>query len=107
MNMHIEKEQFYWEDWLFTAGAVLSTMTKLRFGGLPIGPVAPTPKKLGIILASDSPEAFNIMLCKLMVFCFESIPLIREVTKEKKEINIRSNVGNLQGKLKDIEIPTD
>lgn len=71
------------------------------------GPVAPTPKKLGIILASDSPEAFDIMLCKLMGFRIENIPLIREVTKEKKEINIRSNVGDLQGRLEDIEIPTD
>lgn len=95
-------------------GTMQSTIQRkhLCFGDMIVsgernGPVAPTPKKLGIILASDSPASFDILLCKLMGFRYESIPLIREVRKEKKEIDIRSNVGNLQGRLEDIEIPTD
>lgn len=60
----------------------------LNFGDMIIagernGPVSPSPKMLGAVVASDDPAAFDVTLCKLMGFPFERIPLVRNLITGK------------------------
>ena len=60
----------------------------LNFGDMIIagernGPVSPSPKMLGAVIASEDPAAFDVTLCKLMGFPFEKIPLARNLITGK------------------------
>lgn len=60
----------------------------LNFGDMIIagernGPVSPSPKMLGAVIASEDPAAFDVTLCKLMGFPFERIPLARNLITGK------------------------
>lgn len=47
------------------------------------GPVSPSPKMLGAVIACDDPVAFDVTLCKLMGFSFERIPLVKNLITGK------------------------
>ena len=60
----------------------------LNFGDMIIageknGPVSPSTKMLGVVIASEDPAAFDVTLCKLMGFPFEKIPLARNLITGK------------------------
>lgn len=60
----------------------------LNFGDMIIageknGPVSPSPKMLGVVIASEDPAVFDVTLCKLMGFPFEKIPLARNLITGK------------------------
>lgn len=46
------------------------------------GPVSPEPKKMGCIVGSESATAFDAVICKLIGFNFEQIPLIQNVIND-------------------------
>lgn len=88
----------------------------LNFGDMIIagernGPVSPSPKKLGAVIASDDPAAFDVTLCKLMGFPFERIPLVRNLITGKTIIpytmpEVVVN-GKAAGMLNEVNFPDD
>lgn len=49
------------------------------------GPVKPSPKRLGMLMASDNVEAFDLVLCKIMGFDVNYIPLTRHLAAKNTE----------------------
>lgn len=43
------------------------------------GPVSPEPKKLGALSASEDQVAFDMVICKLMGFSVDKIPLVKSI----------------------------
>ena len=67
------------------------------------GPLMPSPKNVGIILASDDPVAFDCAVCKIMGFDYKKIPTVFKAflehalpltIKKPENISILSNVSD-------------
>lgn len=78
------------------------------------GPLMPTPKDVGIILASEDPVAFDYAVCRIMGFDYKKIPTVFKAfisntlpltTKKPEDIIILSNVSKADYK-KNKFIPT-
>lgn len=88
----------------------------LNFGDMIIagqrnGPVSPSPKELGIVLASEDAAAFDATVCKIMGFDGPKIPALREIVEGKTWINyqeptIISNHVEWCGDLGTVSFPT-
>lgn len=52
------------------------------------GPVSPEPKEVGIILASENAAAFDEVVCKIMGFELEKIPLLKAIKTKQTWIEV-------------------
>lgn len=71
------------------------------------GPLAPTPIKMGILLCSEDPVAFDLSVIQLMGLDYDYLPVLNRIPKIKEyplqwndfsDINIFSNEKMLDGK---------
>jgi hypothetical protein len=74
------------------------------------GPLDPTPRGAGLILAGDNPVAVDLACARLMGFDYQRIPMLREALAEHplpltrfgyEEIQTLSNDERLRGRLAD------
>lgn len=76
------------------------------------GPVRPFPKKIGAICASFDGAALDIMICKLMGFDADRIPLLKAIKNGKTWIRyqdpvVHSNIAECNGYLTAIQFSDD
>lgn len=78
------------------------------------GPCQPEPKKIGVIMASESAVAMDLAICKMIGFPEEKIPMIRALRNHEADylfgnctadIELISNDHILTGKLEEIDFP--
>jgi hypothetical protein len=76
----------------------------LIIAGEKSGPLKPSPKKLGIILASNNLALFDYVFCKVTGFNHDLIPTVKNSTSNKlllrdtlKSIVLNSNIDALKG----------
>lgn len=60
-----------------TPQRLVITIADMIVAGQGAGPVAPTPKPLGMIMMSDNSLLFDYVMCKIMGFDNKKIPLLR------------------------------
>lgn len=90
--------------------------TVLHFGDMVVcgegeGPLMPSYKKVGGILFSDNPVAFDFCVAKIMGFDYKKLPTLEKALKdqsmikeEASEINLCSNANDFNRLVNDIEI---
>jgi uncharacterized protein (DUF362 family) len=91
------------------------TIGDMIMAGERSGPLEPSPKPLGIILASNNCALFDYVFCKITGFDYNLIPTIKNsmsnlflIEEELKNLVIRSNVSDVNNiSLSDIAIPPD
>ena len=91
------------------------TIGDLIIAGEKSGPLKPSPKPLGIILASDNCALFDYVFCKMTQFDLEFIPTVKNSCCNRLLLNefpetvyLRSNRGELNNiSLKNIVFPVD
>jgi hypothetical protein len=78
----------------------------LIIAGEKSGPLKPSPKKLGIILASTNCALFDYIFCKITGFHHELIPTVRNSISNKlllqgafKNIKLNSNIESIKGRF--------
>lgn len=93
----------------------------LNFGDMVIagdhnGPCQPEPKQLGVIVAGENAITMDLAICKMIGFPYEKIPMTRALLNHEADylfgncvdnINIISNVEELQASLSDIDFPNE
>jgi uncharacterized protein (DUF362 family) len=74
------------------------------------GPISPSPKALGLILAGDDASAMDRVICQIMGFDHEQIPLLRALAEGGTRMEyiipvLTSNNVELSGRLDKIDFP--
>jgi uncharacterized protein (DUF362 family) len=91
------------------------TIGDMIIAGEKSGPLEPSPKPLGIILASDNCAVFDYVFCKITGFDYHVIPGIQNsmhnrlfINKKLENIIIKSNMSDItNSSIKDIAFPFD
>jgi uncharacterized protein (DUF362 family) len=70
------------------------------------GPVSPEPKELGIIVASSDAVMMDLLICNIMGFDYEKIPMIKNsisdkqlISKSASEFLVHSNIDKYDSKI--------
>jgi hypothetical protein len=91
------------------------TIGDMIISGENAGPLQPSPKPLGVILASNNLAAFDFIFCKITGFNYELIPTIKNSISNEYllsdpfyDLIIKSNIGEYNNsKIKDIKFPSE
>jgi len=111
--MHVDNDGIYHEKQI----RKILSIGDMIIAGQGEGPVGPSPKPLGILLLSDNAMLFDFLLCHMMGFSDEKLPMFNNeetlkifgfATKNAMKLQqVHSNHNSYHGCLKELHFPDE